>query len=189
MNRETRDKFATNTDETNCEWQTAPKIFKKIQTDFGPFDIDLTANADNHLLPKYFGPGSPLGEDALEVLWHEHGKRGFSNPPYGAFIPKILEWAVFMRDEYGFSSTFLLPLRINESFFENIMGVANEVWLCDKRLVFWENGKPRYSMNKRTGKMNTSPDTAMFDSMIVRYLPYYVHQTDFEKCGVPYHAT
>jgi hypothetical protein len=97
MNRATRDKFATRTDQTaldggNACWETAPKVFAKLNEDFGPFDLDLTANTSNHLAP-WFGPGSPLSmeidgadracTDCLIVPWHRFGHNGYSNPPYG----------------------------------------------------------------------------------------------------------
>ena len=51
MNRETRDKFASGTDQAdlttgNACWQTPPAIFAQLNHDFGPFEIDLTAGRD-----------------------------------------------------------------------------------------------------------------------------------------------
>jgi hypothetical protein len=185
MNRATRDKFATVTsaDPTvgNALWETAPKVFEKLNEDFGPFDVDLTANADNHLLPDWFGPGSPWLNDALRGDWGMRGTKGpdggwdgvlrftsgYSNPAYGLFVSRILPVAIAEAHK-GFSSTFLLRLAMNRNFFRSIWPHASSIYLCDKRLVFFENGQPRMSQDKR-GKWHVC--SAMFDSLIVRFTP------------------
>jgi hypothetical protein len=181
MNRATRDKFATRTDQTaldggNACWETAPKVFAKLNEDFGPFDLDLTANTSNHLAP-WFGPGSPLSmeidgadracTDCLIVPWHRFGHNGYSNPPYGPFVAKVLSKAVAEANA-GFRSTFLLPLRVTAAFRAFVLHGASDLLLCTSRLVFFENGLPRCSYDKQ-GRPHA--DTAMFDSMIVRYAP------------------
>lgn len=71
MNRATRDKFASGTDQAdlttgNACWETAPLVFQKLAEDFGPFDIDLTADAQRALCRVWFGPDSSVGQyDAL----------------------------------------------------------------------------------------------------------------------------
>lgn len=174
MDRETRDRFASGTDQKNLNagnacWETAPKIFKKLQEDFGPFAIDLTANESNHLLPAWFGPGSPLtqGQDALAAMWNEHGHSGFSNSPYGYFISRILPKAKQEAKE-GFTSLFLLPLRVTQVFQKHVLIGASDLLFCDKRLTFFENGRPRCSRNK-LGRLGATP--AMFDSILVVYKP------------------
>ena len=65
MKRETRDKFASGTKQSdlttgNACWETPPAVFAKLSEDFGPFDVDLTADARRHLCPVWFGPDSPV---------------------------------------------------------------------------------------------------------------------------------
>ena len=83
------------------------------------------------------------------------------------FVAKMLETA---REQavLGFETTLLLPVRITNAFRQYVMRGADSIWLADKRLVFFENGVPRCSKDKR-GVWH--PDPAMFDSMIVRYVP------------------
>jgi hypothetical protein len=185
VNRETRDLFASGTDQSllptqqidlfdgepgdpqgNFAWQTAPRVYEKIADDFGPFDVDLTADRLRALLPVWFGPDSPTQEyDALEATWARPWRQsGFSNPPYGRFIASILAKAR-RESECGFESTFLIPMRVTAAFRKHILGAASELLFCDKRLVFFENGAPR--INPKTGK----PDGALFDSVIVRFRP------------------
>ena len=164
MNRQTRDKFAALTTVENQTLQTPPQVFAKFQQDFGVFDIDLTADASNCLCPVWFGPGSEYGEDALSATWKLHGKTGYSNPPYGPFVAKILRKAKH-EAIYGFATTLLLPVRITKAFHAHVLCGATEIWFCDKRIAFWQDGAPK--LDPKTQK----PTGALFDSMIVRFAP------------------
>jgi hypothetical protein len=161
MDRATRDLFvkSTQSDLTsgNACWETPPAVFQKMQSDFGPFDIDLCADPKRHFLPVWFGPESKFGHDALSVSWKEFGLHGYCNPPYGDFAWKILRKAKLEASK-GFATTLLLPLRATEAFHQNVLYGATELWFCNKRLTFWENGYP-----------GNAP--AIFDSMIVCYAP------------------
>lgn len=189
MNRATRDKFASGTDQGdlttgNACWETPPAIFEKLNADFGPFDIDLTADLQRHLCPVWFGPmSSVLQYDALIADWMEHGRCGYSNPPYGPFVQKILAKAN-AEAVSGFTTVLLLPMRVTKAFKTHILHGASELLFCDKRIVFWENGAPR--LNPKTGK----PDCALFDSIVVVYRPD--HRRTPPTIGewhVPPHAT
>lgn len=186
MKRATRDKFVSGTQADltsgNSCWETAPAIFAKLNEDFGPFDIDLTADGQRHLCPVWFGPDSPVGEfDALTADWFFRAYNGFSNPPYGIFIQRILPIAKIWAAR-GCASTFLLPLRVTKAFKAHILHGASDLLFCDKRLVFWENGAPR--LNPKTGK----PDSALFDSIIVCYRPGVWDRPRIGEWHVPNHA-
>ena len=168
MDRHTRDKFAalTSADPTagNATLETPPQVFWKLSQDFGPFSLDLTADSTNHLLPQWLGPGSLWSEDALSVAWTLYGTSGYSNPPYGPFVAKMLKKAKH-EASHGFSSTLLLPVRITKAFHAHVLCGAHELWFCDKRIAFWVDGAPK--LDPKTQK----PTGALFDSMIVRYKP------------------
>lgn len=198
MNRATRDKFATRTQADlttgNACWETAPIIFEQLNADHGPFEIDLTADAQRALCPLWFGPGSPAGEyDALTAEWHTYGTRGYSNPPYGPFVgrrgPKGVHLGILpkakIEAEQGFTSEFLLPLRITGAFRQYVLRGASDVILPTKRLVFFENGLPRCSYNEK-GKPRA--DVAMFDSMLVRYRPGTWDGPRISEWTVPKHV-
>ena len=174
-------------DAANAKWQTPPEVFAKLQADFGPFDIDLFADETNHLLPRWFGPPGILvnepncGDDALALHWPAYGWSGFGNPPYGKFVGQMLPHAKAMCAA-GFDSTLLLPVRITKAFRENIMRGAAQVYLCDKRITFYENGKPR--LDKKG-----TPQPALFDSMIVRFIHGYTnYRPQFDIWQVPPHG-
>lgn len=180
MNRATRDKLVSGTDQRdlttgNACWETAPLVYQKLNEDFGPFDVDLTADAQRALCPRWFGPGSPWCEDALQAAWMI-GTNGYSNPPYGPFIQQILPKA--QREAHqGFRSTLLLPLRVTKAFKAYVLQGASELWFCDKRLVFFEHGIPRLNEKAWREKGELRADPAVFDSIIVRYLPGRVTTT------------
>lgn len=58
------------------EWATPQWLFQELSTEFGPFDLDPAATAENAKAPEFF----TIGQDGLSQPWH--GKV-FCNPPYG----------------------------------------------------------------------------------------------------------
>lgn len=146
----------------NALWETPPPIWAALQRDFGPFDVDLTANRENTLCEAWLGPGSALGEDALTATWGHLGRRGYSNPVYGPFAQRIVRVAkAHARAPEPFVSVFLLPMRVTETFKHIVLFAASALYFCDRRVCFYEHGAPR--LNPKTGKA----DPAMFDSIIV----------------------
>jgi hypothetical protein len=194
VNRSTRDKFASGTDQAdltsgNACWETAPLVFRQLAEDFGPFDIDLTADRQRALCPLWFGPDSPVGEfDALEALWHVYGRSGYSNPPYGPFIQRMLAWAL-AEAQLGFSTTLLLPLRVTKAFRAYVLNGASDLIFPDKRLVFFENGVPRINDRLWREKGIARADPALFDSIIVRYRPGEWSAPVISEWRVPAHVT
>jgi hypothetical protein len=177
VNAETTAKLISGTDQSdltsgNACWETAPLVFAKLNEDFGPFDVDLTADARRTLVPgAWFGPGSPSGEyDALLATWLRYAN-GYSNPPYGPFIQKILPRAAEMASEHAFTTTLLLPLRVTKAFKRYILPLASDLLFCDTRLTFFENGVPRLNEKRWVDDGKAVADPAVFDSIIVRYGP------------------
>jgi phage N-6-adenine-methyltransferase len=171
MNRATRDKFASGTNQAdlttgNACWETPPAIFDALDAEFH-FDVDLTADAARAKCRTWLGPGSTHGlhaHDAIAAPWACYGDTGYSNPPYGRFVGQMLAKAKWEADK-GFTSVLLLPMRVTVAFRAHVLRGAAELRFCDKRITFWENGAPR--INPRTGK----PDPALFDSIVVVYRP------------------
>jgi len=98
------------------EWQTPPDLFAILDKLAGGFKVDAAATELNHLCPNWYGPGSPMNEDALDVpVWETPA---FCNPPYGRGIG---EWLVKMKEqaEYGNAVIALLPAK------------TETVWWCD----------------------------------------------------------
>lgn len=153
----------------NERWQTSPKLFAAIEQQFGPFDVDLTADADNHLLPCYFGPGSAVATDALAATlwWSRHGRCGYSNPPFdNVFMRAMFKKAAqeAMRD---FETTLLVPFRATTVqagplAFPDVCCC----YLCDGRITFFEDGAPRFDDKGR-------PMSAFFDCCLLHFSADY----------------
>ena len=169
MNRATRDRLVHPTQRLltagNACLETPPAVFAALDFQFGPFDLDLCADQNSTLCPVWFGPQSPVEEfDALKANWRAYGQNGFANPPYGPFVGLILAWAK-VEAKLGFASTLLLPVRATKAFHAHVLHGASELLFCDRRIAFWEHGKPK--LDPKTKK----PTGALFDSMIVRFAP------------------
>lgn len=181
MDRATRDKFVAATDQHELAYgesaclETPPDLFNALDAEFG-FEIDLCANEQNHLCGKWFGPGhdDPGVADRLNdaispyLHWIDHGLTGFCNPPYGAFIPLILEKAL-EQQKRGFTSVFLLPLRASAWYTDLILPHYTDLRHLP-RIKFWYHGKPKLQYNKKADRWEAM--TALFDSIIVVYQGY-----------------
>lgn len=184
MDNATKNKLTSGTDQAdlttgNACWETPPLVFAKLNADFGPFDVDLTADAQRHLCDVWFGPESTVGEfNALTADWAACGRRhGYSNPPYGPFIQQLLplakKWTspAYYYEHPGFRTTLLLPMRVTKAFKAHVLNGASELLFCDTRLTFFENGLPRLNEKKFIEEGKAQADPAVFDSIIVRYMP------------------
>ena len=62
----------------NDEWETPRGLFERLAAEFGPFDLDAAATAENALCDRYI-----TGEqDGLRQPWHIYATRVWCNPPY-----------------------------------------------------------------------------------------------------------
>lgn len=96
---------------------------------FGPFGLDVAANADNHLCAAWFGPGG-IQENALDdrLPWQDPlARRGelcavWCNPPYGptGTIPKWIAKAREQRNHYGIRTLMLLPADTSTEWFHDV---------------------------------------------------------------------
>lgn len=177
MDNATKNKLTSGTDQSdlttgNACWETPPLVFAKLNEDFGPFDLDLTADKQRHLCAEWFGPDSNIAEfDAIGADWCSCDRRsGYSNPPYGPFIQRLLARAKYWRVQ-GFASTLLLPMRVTKAFKAHVLNGASDLLFCDTRLCFFENGVPRLNEKQWTDYGRAVADPAVFDSIIVRYVP------------------
>jgi DNA N-6-adenine-methyltransferase (Dam) len=192
MNRATRDKFTAGTPrdlaDPRAKWQTPPAIYADLALDFGPFDLDLTADATNHLEATWLGPGSTLSDDALgPEAWAKFGRRGYSNPPYGPFVPRMLARAR-AEARNGFTTVLLLPLRVTVAFRRHVLHGASDLLFCDKRICFYEDGHPRWNKRALRERGLHVPDSALFDSIVVVYRPGALARPRVDEWHVPAHA-
>jgi phage N-6-adenine-methyltransferase len=64
---------------TSDEWSTPPEVFAELNEEFGPFDLDPCATAENAKCPRNF----TRKEDGLAQIWTG---RVYMNCPYGRAI-------------------------------------------------------------------------------------------------------
>ncbi len=108
-------------------WRTPFNLFSVFHCVY-QFTIDGAADATNHLLPRWYGPGSDIAIDALTYSWA--GERVWLNPPYSLcknFIAKAAE------ERYnGVTSVCLVPARTDTRWWHRY------VW--DTKLAKWREG-------------------------------------------------
>lgn len=133
-------------------WETPPAIFQPL-SEFYQFTIDLAADEKNHLLPRWIGPGSVLGEDFLKL--HPDNLVGevcFINPPYGGYLPPFTA-QIAMLAGFGIHIVALLPASLDPGWFwDNVHGRA-ELHGRRGRIQFLLDGKPAMRIDKKTGKL------------------------------------
>jgi len=149
-------------------WQTPPEFFA-AQHRKHQFTVDGAADSNNHLLPRWFGPGGER-EDALEGEWP--CERIWINPPYsiGAkFLDKAVEEVRAGRVE---RVVLLLPARTDTKAFHRCVWDkekcqprewVRELDLMQGRIKFVD---PNSKLLRGT-KMNGSNNSAPFPSMVL----------------------
>lgn len=94
------------------------------------FDLDAAANSRNYLCPRWLGPGSRLGADALVADWGRRGRSIWVNPPYsqcGAFLRKaaLSVRAIPLDDPDPLRVVLLVPSRTDTRWWHE--------WAWDER--------------------------------------------------------
>ncbi len=87
---------STTPTEDKDRWRTPPPLFADLSERYGPFTLDVAADARNHLCDRWYGPGG-LAEDALAVSWRQVGDpvRAWCNPPYSrGMVDRFMRKAV-----------------------------------------------------------------------------------------------
>lgn len=136
------------------DWRTPVDVFAALDAEFN-FTIDAAANADNCLLPRYYGVGGER-EDALTDPW-DTNEVYFCNPPYGRMQRAFVQQGYDLLGRGG-TSAFLLPARTDTKLFHE---------LCWNRLL----NRPYMGVSVRFLKgrltFQGAPTSAPFPSMVV----------------------
>lgn len=118
------------------DWRTPKELFFLLHSEFD-FTIDAAANRENRLLPRWFGPGSPIAENCLTHLWT--GERAYLNPPYGSVIGSFVGYAHKMAAAHMALTVCLVPARTDTRWWWDYARYG-EVRLLKGRLKF-DDGK------------------------------------------------
>jgi len=101
------------------------------------FDLDAAAHAGNHKCERWLGPGSPLGEDALALPWHELGTRIFLNFPYSRGTNGL--WVRRAYEESRWPNTLVFVLcysRHETEWWRCAVPMSDTVFPLDPRVKF-----------------------------------------------------
>lgn len=97
------------------DWQTPPELFAQLNAEFA-FTLDGAANASNHLVEAWFGPGSPYETDALQKSWMDEVV--YVNPPYSRGLQgRFIEKAAMEAEWFGATVVMLIPARTDTKAF------------------------------------------------------------------------
>lgn len=114
-------------------WRTEPACFAALHAEFN-FDLDLAANRENSLCRLWFGPESPLTDDALTTVWTDFD-RGFLNPPYSqGQIARFLGKAILEMTR-GFTTVALLP-DTHDTHWYRLLDAAAEIRRIPHRVKY-----------------------------------------------------
>lgn len=93
------------------EWSTPQALFDALNQEFGPFDLDVCASANNAKCPAYF----TREQDGLAQEWRG---RVWMNPPYGREIRAWLAKA-YRSAQAGALVVCLLPARVDTGWWHD----------------------------------------------------------------------
>lgn len=118
-------------------WRTPLYVFRWAEWMWGPFDVDLAADADNALCEQYI----TREENALSKSWGSYGRTGWCNPPYDNIEPWILKAALERR--HGFTTVLLIPAFNGEVYHQTTFDEAGAIRFIVGRLGFHRpSGEP-----------------------------------------------
>lgn len=148
-------------------WQTPKALFEEYDLLYH-FTVDAAADETNHLLPKWWGPNSPVGVlDSLQHNWI--GEVCWLNPPY-SMVGEFIEKAAMELFLHDVTTVCLVPSRTDTKWWHNC------VW--DKDKWRWRNGvwgnflKGRVKFVDPTGRLGKH--SAPFPSVVLVFSPSYV---------------
>lgn len=149
------------------DWRTPRDLFDRLHKEHR-FTLDGAAHADNHLLPRWWGPGGEV-EDFLTTTpeqWHD--QRIWLNPPYGRIQAAFIRKAVRMvKADLSVRCVMLLPARTDTKVFHEC--------LWDTSLQATRNWVESLYFLKGRLKFSGAASAAPFPSMVVELRQWRHH--------------
>lgn len=122
--------FSTTGVEGSGEWATPNDLFDAVNEEFGPFQLDGAAQAENAKVADFISPE----ENSFTVDWHERAKTIWLNPPYRE-MEKWLE-KCYRESLKGCTIVVLTFVRTDTKWWQNWAMKAAEVRLIKGRVYF-----------------------------------------------------
>ena len=142
-------------------WGTPHEVFAKYHKQY-QFTIDASADVTNHLLPRWYGPGSSITEDALSVSWE--GERCWLNPPY-SHIYDFVQKARGESLHHGVPTVMLIPSRTDTRYWHK--------YIWDENENTWQSGVAGHFLRGRlkfrctSGTIAEVAQSAPFPSVVI----------------------
>ena len=128
------------------EWETPQELFDALSEEFGGFDLDPCATAQNAKCEKFFS----IKENGLMQDWTPY-KKIFMNPPYGRGVGDWIRKA-YETSLSGSIIVCLLFVRTDTAWFHD--------WVYGKAEIRFIRGRLKFGKSKQS---------APFPSMLVIY--------------------
>jgi phage N-6-adenine-methyltransferase len=118
------------------EWPTPQSLVDQLAAEFGPFDLDPAATAENAKAPMFY----TADDDGLAQPWKG---RVWLNPPYGRMIP---HWMAKAAAEVSSGRAELVcclpPARVDTRWWRDAAAAASLVRILPGRVKFGEQPAP-----------------------------------------------
>lgn len=119
---------------TFTAWRTPAALWQPLDQAVGGFAVDAAADASNHIVPDWYGPGSTIGEDALSLP--EWMNPAWCNPPYGRGLEKWLDKFI-EQGRMGVNVVALLPAYVDRLWWhEKVVKVGADIIFLVGRVPF-----------------------------------------------------
>lgn len=157
------------TNETDL-WRTERELMRWLKIHYGGFTLDAAAS-DALIAERYYGPGSPLGDNGLQQPWDGDV---FCNPPYSE-VSVFVEKAIFELQERETcrSLTLLVGARSDTAWWQESWRHWTEVLLLRSRTRFWLQPYELEAINAVRAEDGKKPisdqNTAPFPSAVLRW--------------------
>ena len=108
------------------DWGTPDHIFVPWHERFR-FTVDGAADATNHLLPRWWGPGGSCDNFLATEPADWVGQSVWLNPPYGRIQAQFVRHAIAMARQARATCVILIPARTDTKLFHECL------WDADSR--------------------------------------------------------
>ena len=120
-------KTAVHFSSASDNWPTPQDFFDKVAAEFGPFDLDVCASAENAKCARFF----TVADDGLTQEWRG---RCWMNPPYGRTIGQWMRKA-YESAQAGALVVCLVPARTDTAWWHDY-AMKGQVRFIRGRLKF-----------------------------------------------------
>lgn len=118
----------------NDNWGTPRALAVRIVREF-QCEWDLAADQTMSVCgPRYFGPESSAGPDALAADWLFYARSGYLNPPFSLLKPFVAKAVAAL--EQGYRTVALLPVKTETVWWQTYVPRASEVRFLRGRVPY-----------------------------------------------------